>query len=81
MGHKPGSDNVDAMKLRANIVLIIFLVIGAFFLIAQHRAHVIGWSPYSPFLRLLAYPLLHLSMHGGHGHGEHWSTAAVGVAT
>jgi len=52
---------------RANIVLIGFLAIAAFYLIAEHRAHVI---PFVPWLLLLACPLLHLFMHGGHGgHG------------
>ena len=67
MGHKPESDNVDAMKLSANIVLIIFMVIGAFFSITEHRTHLIGWWPYFPFLLLPAYALLHLSRHGGQG--------------
>jgi hypothetical protein len=49
------------------LVTIGFLVIGAFFLIAEHRAHVIPWLPW---LILLACPLLHVFMHGGNGgHG------------
>lgn len=52
---------------RSNIVLIAFLAIAGFYLIAEHRAHVWG---YLPFLLLLACPLLHLFMHRGHGsHG------------
>ena len=39
------------------------LGIAAFFLIAEHRAHVLG---YLPWLLFLACPLLHLFMHGGH---------------
>ncbi len=30
----------------------------------EHRAHVLGWLPW---LFLLACPLMHLFMHGGHG--------------
>lgn len=57
---------------RANIALIGFLVIAAFYLITEHRAHVLG---YLPFLILLACPLLHIFMHGGHGgHGDSDST-------
>ena len=43
-----------------------FMLIAGFFLIAEHRAHVIQ---YLPFLLLLACPLLHFFMHGSHGHG------------
>ncbi|HZP94609.1 MAG TPA: DUF2933 domain-containing protein [Burkholderiales bacterium] len=44
-----------------------FLAIAAFFLLTEHRAHVLGWLP---FLILLACPLLHGFLHGGHqGHG------------
>lgn len=45
-----------------------FLLIGAFFLITEHRAHVLGWLP---FILLAACPLMHLFMHKGHGgHGD-----------
>jgi len=40
----------------------------AFFLWTEHRAHLLGWLPY---IILLACPLLHVFMHGGHGHGSH----------
>jgi hypothetical protein len=49
------------------LVLLGFLAIAAFFLLAEHRAHVFGVLPY---LLLLACPLLHYFMHGrrgGHG--------------
>lgn len=54
---------------RANIVLIGFLAIGGYFLIMEHGAHII---PFLPWLLLLACPLMHLFMHGGHGghHGD-----------
>ena len=50
-------------------VLLAFLGIAAFFVVTEHRAHVLGVLPY---LLLLACPLLHL-FHGGHarGHGHH----------
>ncbi|WP_304412739.1 DUF2933 domain-containing protein [Pseudogulbenkiania sp. MAI-1] len=45
-----------------------FVAVAAFFLLSEHRAHLFGWLPY---LLLLACPLMHLFMHGGHnGHGE-----------
>jgi hypothetical protein len=53
---------------RAGLVLLAFLAIGAFFLLTEHRAHLLGLLPW---LLLLVCPLLHLFMHRGHGgHGE-----------
>jgi hypothetical protein len=46
------------------LVFVGFLLIGAFFLITEHRAHVLGWLP---FILLAACPLMHLFMHKGHG--------------
>jgi len=57
---------------RTGLVTIAFLAIGAFFLVSEHRAHLIPWLSWLPFLLLLACPLLHVFMHGGHGqHGGH----------
>lgn len=54
-----------------NWILVAFLAIAAFFLITEHRAHLLGALP---FLLLLACPLMHLFMHHGHdahaGHNE-----------
>ena len=47
-----------------NWILVAFLAIAAFFLFTEHRAHLLGALP---FLLLLACPLMHLFMHGGHG--------------
>lgn len=47
--------------------LIGFAAIGGFFLLAEHRAHVL---PYLPWLLLAACPLLHLFGHGRHGRGH-----------
>ena len=39
----------------------------AYLFFGEHRVHLLGWLP---FLFLLACPLLHLTMHSGHGrHG------------
>jgi len=53
-----------------NWILIAFLAIAAFFLITEHRAHLLGALPY---LLLLACPLMHLFHHGHGGHGAHGS--------
>lgn len=45
-----------------------FALIAGFFLLTEHRAHLLGALP---FLFLLLCPLLHLFGHGGHGrHGR-----------
>ena len=45
-----------------------FVVIAGFFLLAEHRAHLLGVLPY---LLLAACPLMHLFMHHGHGGHRH----------
>ena len=51
-----------------NLALLALLAIGAFFLLAEHRAHLFGLLP---FAFILLCPLLHMFMHGGHGgHGR-----------
>ena len=82
MEHKHESDNDSAMKSKANIALTIFLLIGAFFLVTEHRAHLYGWLSYWwPYLLLLACPLIHLIMHGGHGPGDRGSSEASNETT
>lgn len=56
------------MAGRSKIAWIVFAAIAAFYLLSEHRAHLLGTLP---FLLLLACPLMHLFMHGGHGHGGH----------
>lgn len=55
---------------RGRWALITFLAIAAYFLVTKHQAHLTGWlAAYGIWLVLLACPLLHIFMHGGHGHG------------
>ena len=60
-------------RSRSGLVLLAFLVIAAFFLVSEHRAHVLGVLPW---LLVLACPLLHF-LHRGHGggHGGHGGSA------
>jgi hypothetical protein len=53
---------------RAKWVLLGFLLIAGYFVIAEHRAHLSGLLQYLPFLLVLACPLMHVFMHRGHGH-------------
>jgi DUF2933 family protein len=67
MQHDDNGDKPGFFACRANIVLIGFLAIAGFYLITEHNAHLLGWLPW---LLLLACPLMHFFMHGGHGdHG------------
>lgn len=55
-------------QLRVGFWLLIG--IAAFFLITEHRAHLVGGLIWLPLLFLLACPLIHMFGHGGHGgHG------------
>lgn len=54
-------------------VLIGFALIAGYFLLTEHRAHIIQ---YLPFLLVLACPLLHLFHgHGGHGGSDEKTSA------
>jgi hypothetical protein len=55
------------MAGRPRIAWIVFAAIAAFYLWTEHRAHLLGVLP---FLLLLGCPLMHVFMHGGHGHGH-----------
>ena len=58
------------MDRRAFWVFCAFALVAASFLIAEHRAHLLGALPW---LIILSCPLLHLFMHrhhGGHSDGK-----------
>ena len=48
------------------IAFCIFAAVAGFYLVTEHRAHLLGWLPYLIFLLC---PLMHLFMHGSHAHG------------
>jgi len=73
--HEPNSG--DGTKSRAKWIFICFLLIAAYFLVTEHKAHLSGWlSTYGIWVLLLACPLMHLFMHGGHDHGGHGGHAS-----
>ena len=57
-------------RSRYALGLLVFGAISAYFLLSEHRAHFFGALP---FLLLLACPLMHVFMHGGHGKHGHKS--------
>ena len=52
------------------LTLLGFVIIAGAYLVAEHSAHLWGVLVWLP---ILAYPLMHFFMHGGHGHGGHGS--------
>lgn len=69
----PGSH--QSILSRAKWVLIGFLLVAGYFAVAEHRAHLSGLLQYLPLLLVLACPLMHVFMHGRHGH-HHGPTPA-----
>jgi hypothetical protein len=66
--HRHGDSSPSFWRSRYAIGLLVFGAIALAFLIAEHRAHVLGALPY---LLLPAFVLLHVFMHAGHAsHGE-----------
>lgn len=66
------SSRQSPQESRFKWVLIAFFLIAGYFLITEHRAHVVE---YLPIALLLGCLFLHSFMHGGHGkhsgHGVH----------
>ncbi len=67
MTHKHTPPTRSWLRTPSGVVLLGFLAIAAFFLITEHRAHVLGALPYVLFLLC---PVLHLLLHRGHGNGH-----------
>ena len=66
--HKGHDSPPNFWTTRYAIGLVVIGGVTAYFLLAEHLAHVVGALPY---LLLLACPLMHVFMHGGHGgHGH-----------
>lgn len=57
-------------KLRTVLIIAgwVLAAVAASYVLIAHRAHAIEWLP---FALLLACPLMHIFMHGGHGHHHH----------
>ena len=84
--HAEQTDREGALPFWGSRYAVGLLVIGAvamYFLLSEHRTHFFGALP---FLLLLACPLMHMFMHGGHGghrggHGDHASGKQAGASS
>jgi hypothetical protein len=62
--HRSAEGN-DRYRTVSRYVFFGFVAVAAYFLIEEHRAHLIAVLPY---VLLAACPLMHLFHHRGHGH-------------
>lgn len=62
-----GANDHRRHNRRSQWVLLGFFAVAGYFLITEHRAHLLPFLGYLPYLLLLACPLMHLFHHGGHG--------------
>ena len=63
--HDTSSPKGSFWTSRTFFVTLAFLAIAVFLLMSEHRAHFLGTLPL--LLLVVACPLLHVFMHGGHG--------------
>ncbi len=63
----PAPEPNDRYRTVSRYVFFGFVIVAAYFLLAEHRAHLI---PFLPFLLLAACPLMHLFHHHGHNRGS-----------
>jgi hypothetical protein len=67
--HAPHESGLkDWLYSRTGGATCIALMVLGFLIYTGHSAHLFGAVPY---LLILACPLMHLFMHGGHGHHHH----------
>lgn len=58
------TDQPSSKSLLRGLAIAAFAAALVYLFFGEHRVHLLG---YLPFLLLLACPLLHMTMHGGHG--------------
>jgi hypothetical protein len=65
--HQHQDEHTPWFRNRITLGLAGFLMVSGYFLVSEHQAHFINFLPY---LLLLACPLMHIFMHGGHGNHD-----------
>jgi DUF2933 family protein len=61
------ASSADRMRNVSRWVFWGFVAVALYFLITEHRAHIV---PFLPFLLFAACPLMHLFHHRGHSHRD-----------
>jgi hypothetical protein len=70
-----GRDPPPFWRSRGGLALLVVAAVSGFLLFTEHRAHVLGFLPYT---FLLVCPLMHMFMHHGHHHhGGHGNTGTT----
>jgi len=64
--HHPDPESPRVNSAWKGAALMVAAIAG-FYLLREHWGHALGLAPY---LLLLACPLMHVFMHGGHGHHQ-----------
>lgn len=83
---EPSQDTRSKTSHRRTTRLVFwgFLGIAVYYLLTEHRAHLIQGASWLPWLLLLVCPFMHVFMHRGHGnhdgHGGSKGTDAAGDA-
>lgn len=72
------SSDIDGRRILRLLTIVAFVAGLAYLLVGEHRVHVAGWAP---FLLLLLCPVMHMFMHGDHGHRPSGADDASGPAT
>lgn len=70
--HALHDDTPPFWRSAAGLTLLVAVVVGGFYLLTEHRAHLFGALP---FVLFLACPLMHVFMHRGHHHGGRRSSS------
>jgi hypothetical protein len=74
--HDLGTPPPVGLGTRGWVALAVFGGIAVYFLWTEHRAHVIQFLPW---VLVALCPLMHLFMHGRHGHGADRSDRSRGA--
>ncbi len=66
-GHEPSESPPSFWRTRYGMGCLVLGSVATYFILTEHLAHTVSALPY---LLFAACPLMHIFMHGGHGHGH-----------